>query len=37
MSTGAGVTTSGLFVLPAVLLFGWAALRYKQQPVLAEA
>jgi MFS family permease len=37
MSTGAGVTTSGLFVLPVVLLFGWAALRYKQQPVLAEA
>lgn len=35
VSMGAGILTSGLFVLPAVLLFGWAA--GKAQPVPAEA
>jgi DHA3 family tetracycline resistance protein-like MFS transporter len=38
VSMGAGIMTSGLFVLPAVLLFAWAAGRAKQaRPATAEA
>jgi DHA3 family tetracycline resistance protein-like MFS transporter len=38
LSIGAGIMTSGLFVLPAVLLFAWAAGRAKQaRPAAAQA